>query len=156
MKISASHQKTEVDQCCVEHRVLSHIKDALRVTLDWKVPSAGVVRKLTSVRFTLQSFQRHLERIMSLEEEGGYMVVVGEIKPNMSERTDALRVEHDTFRASLERLVPSLDALSPEDEPRFHQVCGEIVALLDKVDRHDAKEIDLLQDALLLDEGGEG
>jgi len=81
---------------------------------------------------------------------------VGEIKPNMSKRTDALRVEHDTFRASLERLVPSLDALSPEDEPRFHQVCGEIVALLDKVDRHDAKEIDLLQDALLLDEGGEG
>ncbi len=147
---------TGVNQCWVEHRVLSHIKDALRVTLDWKVPSAGVVRKLTSVRFTLQSFRRHLERIMMLEEDGGYMIVVGEIKPGMSQRTDALRIEHDEFRTSLEQLVPSLDAISPEDEPRFHQVCNEIVALLDQVDRHDAKEVSLLQDALLSDEGGEG
>ena len=156
MNCYTSDQNSVASQCWIEHKVLTHIKDALRVTLDWKVPSVGVLRKLTSVRFTLRSFQRHLERIMSLEEDGGYMIVVEELKPNMSEQADALRSEHDEFRASLERLVPSLDQLSQEDERRFHQVCYEINVLLDQVDQHDSKEVTLLQDALLMDEGGEG
>ena len=156
MNSYTADQNSVASQCWIEHKVLTHIKAALRVTLDWKVPSVGVLRKLTSVRFTLKSFQRHLERIMSLEEDGGYMIVVEELKPNMSEQADALRSEHDEFRASLERLVPSLDKLSPEDERRFHQVCYEINVLLDQVDQHDSKEVTLLQDALLFDEGGEG
>jgi hypothetical protein len=35
-------------------------------------------------------------------------------------------------------------------------VCSRIADLLDRVDEHDVEEIELLQETLLLDEGGEG
>ena len=46
------------NQCWVEHQTLTHIKEALRVTLRWDVPSIGLPRKLSSVTFTLGSFHR--------------------------------------------------------------------------------------------------
>jgi hypothetical protein len=42
----------------------------------------------------------------------------------------------------------------PEQE--FEFVCSQISELLDNVDQHDVAEIELLQDTLLHDEGGEG
>jgi hypothetical protein len=35
-------------------------------------------------------------------------------------------------------------------------MCEEIRSLLEEVDRHDEEEVNLLQDTLLSDEGGEG
>jgi hypothetical protein len=35
-------------------------------------------------------------------------------------------------------------------------VCQELRELLDDVDRHDLREIELLQESLLMDDGGEG
>lgn len=144
------------EQCWVEHKSLNHIKAALRVILDWKVPSIGVPRKLSSVRFAMQSFQRHLERLMNLEEEGGYLVIVGESKPHWCPKVEALRSEHDQFRATVRDLIPEIHSLSPEDEQRLIKICDEIASLLGRIDRHDQKEAELLQAALTLDEGGEG
>jgi hypothetical protein len=100
-----------VNAACMEHQILDHVKQALRVTLDWKVPTVGVARKLSSVQFTLKSFQRHLERLMNLEEQDGYMALVAEIKPNMCYRVDRLAQDHDRFRESFFRLLPELVAL---------------------------------------------
>ena len=141
---------------CLEHQILDHIKQALRVTLDWQVPSVGVARKLSSVRFTLKSFQRHLERMMNLEEQDGYMVLVGEIKPNMSFRVERLAEDHQRFRQSLEQLLPKIDSLSEYQNEDFEKVCCQICELLDSVDRHDEEEVELLQETFLFDEGGEG
>ena len=52
----------------VEHQILDHVKSALRVTLDWQVPNIGVTRKLSSMKFALESFQRHFGRLISMEE----------------------------------------------------------------------------------------
>lgn len=144
------------EQCWVEHRALHHIKAALRVTLDWKVPSIGIPKKLSSVRFVLGSFERHLERLMDLEEDGGYLVIVGETKPHWCPKVEALRCEHDQFRAAMRDLLPEVQSLCQEDEQRLSEVCGEIRSLLCRVDCHDQKESELLQSALTLDEGGEG
>ncbi len=62
------------NQCWIEHQALTHIKEALRITLRWDIPSIGVPRKLSSVSFMLDSFQRHLDRLMKLEEEEGITV----------------------------------------------------------------------------------
>jgi hemerythrin-like domain-containing protein len=140
----------------MEHRILDHIKQALRVTLDWHTPDVSMTRKLSSVQFTANSFQRHLERVMSIEEEGGYMSVIGEMKPFLQECIDRLGGDHERFRTRLQRLLPALDGLAEWDEARFHEVCDDLRALLDDIDEHDAKEISLLQEALLFDVGGEG
>lgn len=140
----------------MEHQILDHVKQALRVTLDWKVPTVGVPRKLSSVQFTLRSFQRHLERMMNLEEQDGYMVFVAEKKPNMSIRVDQLARDHGRFRESIQRLVPAIESLCEYQHEGFEDICREINDLLDSVDRHDEEEVELLQETFLCDEGGEG
>lgn len=140
----------------MEHQILDHVKQALRVTLGWKVPDSGLSRKVSSVRFTFQSFQRHLERLLDLEEQDGYMVLVAELKPNMFSRVERLEHDHIVFRNALHNLMPEVEAVSEYQSEEFEEVCGEIHALLEKLDRHDEEEIDLLQESLLMDEGGEG
>ena len=147
---------TQVNAAWMEHQILDHVKQALRVTLGWKAPSVGMSRKLSSLQFTLQSFQRHLERVMDLEERDGYMVLVAETKPNMHFKVERLEQEHRQFRNTMQHLVPIVEALSEYQSDEFENICGEIGTLLDRIDRHDMEEIELLQEAFLLDEGGEG
>jgi hemerythrin-like domain-containing protein len=140
----------------IEHQVLNHVKQALRVTLDWDAPVVSLPRKLSSLQFTIKSFRRHLERVMSLEEEGGYLEDVVAAKPNLESRIEKLTRDHDRFRVQIRDLVLQLGAINEWQEDRFVGLCNEIRDLLDEVDLHDEREIDLLQESMLLDEGGEG
>src|ERR687892_732863 len=90
---------------CMEHQILDHVKQALRVTLDWKAPSIGLPRKMSSVQFTTKSFARHLLRMMDLEERDGYMTVVREQKPHLEHRVEKLERHHARFRQQLEDLT---------------------------------------------------
>lgn len=145
-----------VNAAWMEHQILDHIKQALRVTLDWKVPSVGLHQKLSSMHFTLKSFQRHLERIMVMEEEGGYMALVSETKPNLSSRVEILAHDHENFRESISDLLPEVEALCQYSSEGYEEICEQIYELLDRVDQHDHAEVELLNDAFLFDEGGEG
>jgi hypothetical protein len=145
-----------ISMACMEHQILHHVKQALRVTLDWQAPVVSMPRKLSSLQFTIKSFQRHLERVISLEEEGGYMANVLEARPYFQDRIDQLASDHARFRKRLQKLMPQLNEISEWEEPRFNEVCSELRSLLDDVDEHDAREIELLQESLLYDDGGEG
>ena len=148
--------RSQANVAWMEHQILDHVKEALRVTLSWQVPSVGLSRKLSSVQFTLKSFQRHLERLMDIEEQDGYMDLVAETKPHLSSRVERLEHDHDQFRREIRHLLPTVESLTEYSEDEIEAVCDEIVALLEDVDRHDKEEIELLQETLLFDEGGEG
>jgi len=148
--------RSQANVAWMEHQILDHVKQALRVTLGWQVPSVGLPRKLSSVQFTLKSFQRHLERLMDIEEQDGYMVFVAETKPHLSVRVERLELDHDQFRREIRHLLPEVEALSGYESEEFENICDEITMLLEHVDRHDTEEIELLQETLLFDEGGEG
>jgi hemerythrin-like domain-containing protein len=149
-------QESSLGTSLMEHRVLGHVKQALRVTLNWKAPSVSMPRKLSSLKFTIKSFQRHLERVMTIEEEGGYLSEVVERKPFMQEQINRLAGDHRRIRRRLRELVPELSSINEWDDDRFHEVCDDVSRLLDEVDAHDGEEIDLIQETLLMDEGGEG
>ncbi len=148
------HEAARASQ--MEHQILDHVKQALRITLDWKAPAVSLPRKVSSVQFTMKSFSRHLLRMMDLEERDGYMSVVLEEKPNLDSRIRRLQREHRAFRQRLEEMTPDVAALPALAEDEFEFVCSQISDLLDRVDQHDVEEIELLQDTLLCDEGGEG
>ena len=148
--------RSQANVAWMEHQILDHVKEALRVTLSWQVPAVGLSRKLSSVQFTLKSFQRHLERLMDIEEQDGYMDVVAETKPHLSSRVERLEHDHDQFRREIRHLLPTVESLSEYSEEEIDTVCDEIIALLEDVDRHDKEEIELIQETLLFDEGGEG
>lgn len=140
----------------IEHQVLNHVKDALRVILDWDAPEVSLPRKLSSLQFTMKSFGRHLERVMKIEEEGGYLDEVVASRPNLESRIMKLNRDHLRFRTRVRQIGTRLDSLTGWQEDQFAGLCMEIYELLDEVDRHDEREIDVLQESLMLDEGGEG
>jgi hypothetical protein len=140
----------------LEHQVLNHVKQALRVTLDWDAPVVSLPRKLSSLQFTMKSFRRHLERVMSIEEDGGYLDEVVAVKPELQSRIEALHRDHGRFRTRIRELVPQLESITEWQEGRFVGLCDDIRQLLDDIDVHDEREIDLLQESMLMDEGGEG
>ena len=141
---------------CMEHQVFEHIKQALLVTLNWQAPSISMPRKLSSLQFTIKSFQRHFDRVISIEDEGGYMLDVLECKPYMEERIEQLARDHVRFRERLRKLIPELNDIKEWDEPRFEQVCEDLRSLIAAIDRHNEQEVELLQESMLVDDGGEG
>lgn len=144
------------EQALIEHRILQHVKAALRLSLDWKASEVGLDRKLSSVRFTAQSLERHLVRMMTLEEEGGYMDAVRERKPNWTTKVEALAREHDEIRDLLARVMPQLESENARDPDRFTDACENLGTLLQRLDAHDQRETDLLMEVFTEDIGGEG
>jgi hypothetical protein len=140
----------------VEQELLGHIIKVLRTAAGWEVPGPDASRKLSTLRFVTQSFQRHLEHLLTLEEYDGYMDLVLRLAPWMGRATDALKAEHDLFRAQARQLVARLERLPATDLGALDKVCDEMLALLEKVEVHNSKEIALFQEALARDEGGEG
>ena len=143
-------------QVLVEHQTLAYVTSALRATMGWKYQGTDLSRKLASLRFVGQSFQRHLKHLMELEEEDGYMAVVLADRPELTDEVEALRQEHDQFRKALNRILARLRRVAPTDHAAFTKISDDLSALLEKLDEHSRKETGLLQHALLEDEGGEG
>jgi hypothetical protein len=154
--MATAQENSTISIVCLEHQILEHVKQALRVTLNWQAPAVSMPRKLGSLQFTIKSFQRHLERLMRIEEEGGYMSEVLDAKPHLQPRVEKLATDHARFRHRLGQLLPELNDIKDWEEQRFEQVCGEVRSLLDRIDRHDLCEIELMQESLLTDDGGEG
>ena len=141
---------------CMEHQVFEHIKQALLVTLNWQAPAVSMPRKLSSLQFTIKSFQRHFERVISIEVEGGYMADVVDTKPYMQDRIDQLAADHVRFRDRLRKLMPELNDIKEWEGPRFEKVCDDLRSLIAAIDRHNLKEVELLQESTCVDDGGEG
>jgi hemerythrin-like domain-containing protein len=141
---------------CMEHQIFDHIKQALLVTLNWQAPSVSMPRKLSSLQFTIKSFQRHFDRVVSIEDEGGYMADVLESKPYMEERVEHLARDHARFRERLRKLISELSEIKEWDESRFEHVCHDLSSLIASIDRHNELDVELLQESTLVDDGGEG
>lgn len=143
-------------QAAIEHEMLKHIAAALRATMQWELTGNDLSRKLGSLRFISQSFQRHLDHVMTLEEYDGYMNAVTESCPQYTERTEKLRRDHDRFREAIGRINYRLEHLSPADVMSFEDNCGSLNQLLDEINDHNQRETELIQEAFLEDVGGEG
>jgi hemerythrin-like domain-containing protein len=150
----AMNHKAISEQMLIEHEMLSHLESALRALLHWTLRGQDLSRKLSSLRFMTGAFQRHLERLMALEEDDGYMEVVRECRPEFTGQIEVLRTEHDDFRRRLRRASARLERLSTTDVEHCEQLSQELSSLLEKVDAHSRKEVDLLQKSLLQEEGG--
>jgi hypothetical protein len=143
-------------QTLVEHELLGYLIEGLRTTLAWHVQGDDFTRKLSTLRFMAQCFQRHLERMMVLEEYDGYMGLAGVTSPWLGRKVDALRGEHSRLREAARRVVHGLEQASPTDRGEFANLCEALAALLLQVEEHTQKEVALVQEALTQDSGGEG
>ncbi len=148
--------KAIAQQVLKEHQMLKLISQAMQVAIGWTVPAHEMSRKLSSLRFVAESLRRHQERLMSLEEDGGYLHAVVESNPNLASKVDALRLDHEKFRQAWSRILPRLDKVSPTEHAALADLCKELTGLLHEIQEHSTTETTLVQEAILRDEGGEG
>ena len=155
MRIASSPDvRSHAQAAWMEHQILDHVKEALRVTLDWRAPSVSLPRKMSSVQFTMKSFQRHILRMMDMEEQDGYMAVVLSELPTEQRKIDGLRREHSELRYALVELIGKLHGLPPQDPLALESVCCELKVLLQHLDQHSTNERMLLQTVFNCDIGG--
>jgi hypothetical protein len=141
-------------QTKVEHELLQHLIQGLRATVAWQVPGPDASRKLSTLRFIGQSFQRHLEHLLAVEEYECYMGLVLQSTPRLGRSIDALKAQHEHFRTEAPRIVLRLERLSNTDLIALSQVCDDLLALLGQIEEHNRKEMALIQEAFKQDEGG--
>jgi hypothetical protein len=144
------------DQTRYEQELLRHAMEGLRLTTTWQLRGPDASRKLATLRFGMGSFKRHLERVLALEEDGGFMDRVLACSPRLARTTKTLRAEHDAFRAEARRILQELDGLSATELSALERIDGELLALLGRIEAHNRKEFVLVQEAFERDEGGEG
>jgi hemerythrin-like domain-containing protein len=132
------------------------IMEGLHKTLSWKTSGDDFARKLSTLRFISQSFQRHLERVLALEEFDGYMDLVLQSSPGAAKTVDGLRQEHEQFRKEARHIVLRFERVARTDGEAFAHICDDLVGLLNRLAAHDKKEASLIQEAFARDEGGEG
>jgi hypothetical protein len=144
------------EQILIEYGLLEHLVEGLRAALAWPVPGDDLTRKLSTIRFIAQSFGRHLERLLSLEEHDGYLTEVAATCPQLARQVDALGAEHDRLREAARRAVRRVEQCRPTDHAEFAAACDALTALLQQVEEHGRQEMSLLQEALHRDGGGEG
>jgi len=149
-------QRDIAQQTLLEQRLLTNITHAIRTTIAWEPRADGHAGKLRSIRFITASLERHLDHVMDLEEYDGYMSAALESSPNLAEKITALKNEHRQFRDQVHRLVAKLERIGADDRTALERVCVEVGDLLGRIDEHSRREADLLQEAFLRDEGGEG
>lgn len=143
-------------QTLIESDLLQALVEGMRAALAWEVRGEDCARKLSTMRFIARSLQRHLERLMKLEELNGYMDVVLELKPFLCSRVDSLKHDHDFFRRSLARLVHRLSGVAAADHASLDHVCHDFADVLDRLDAHHRREANLFHEVFEQEEGGEG
>lgn len=146
--------RDSTQQIRVEKGMLNYLIEGLRTTLAWKAQGGEASRKLSTLRFIAHSFQRHLERLMTLEECDGYMDVVLETRPQMRDTVAALRQDHNCFRKEIRELIQGLEHVAPSDQATTARICDDLVVLLKQLDEHHAKEVDVYQETFDREEGG--
>jgi hemerythrin-like domain-containing protein len=145
---SMSHRLIS-QQMLLEHEILARLSDALRTAIGWS-HHGGVSRKLESLQFLTESFQRHLERMLDLEEQGGYLELVGESHPAREAELNGFRAEHDRFRQEVQDVLQSIAGLgdSPGQDDLL-PLLDQITSLVDQVDAHNKREMCFLQEIVL-------
>lgn len=134
-------------QALFEHQLLAHIAEALRTTIDWALHTQDCSSRLPSLRFIANSFHRHLEHILDVEEREGYLPAVGSRRHvDLRQPIETVRHEHDHFRRRLRLAVDRLEELSPADYLTVGEVCTGLLALLDEINDHNRREMLLIEE----------
>jgi hemerythrin-like domain-containing protein len=143
-------------QALIEHTMLRHLVEGLRAALEWRDQGDDYSRKVSTLRFFAQSFQRHLERLLALEEFDGYLDEVAANSPWLARQVERLRGDHGRLREATRRAVNDLEQVSPQEPVVFGTICAAVATLLEQVEKHSRKEMGLLQETFDRDIGGEG
>ncbi len=85
----------------------------------------------------------------ALEEAFGYFDDAVDVAPQLSEKTEELRAEHDLFFRDICRLCDFVEQIAYEETPAFsvRQIASRFAAFHDAFQQHEARERELIMAA---------
>ena len=104
------------------------------------VPTGSRESWLKELARRFDHFTGHVHRMMSIEEEDGYLLPVVEHRPGLAHQVDLLRHEHDELRRLMDDLHDAVHALKPQDHLLVRDTCTRIQIYLGHVQRHEDHE----------------
>lgn len=142
--------KSIAEQLQQEHQMIGAAAKELKDLLERPVgPQEGQSAWLNSVRDSLLSLGSHLKTHFAFEEFGGFMEEVIGVSPNSSPQVERLKQDHQTILAESERLCRMASGGSQQTS----QLRKRTLHLLERLNRHEHTENDLVQRVLMNDLG---
>lgn len=128
-------------QALFEHEMLASISSELR--------TAVFSRNVACLHTITLAFQDHLNRMLALEEEGGFLATMLASHPEHRDDVELLVREHHCFRMAVERILAHWPSSLATDDPATLKTSRDLLSLLEMLDEHNAREVDLLSRAMV-------
>jgi hypothetical protein len=110
---------------------------------------------LDGLREQFFRFRAHMIHRIALEEVGGFLAHVVEVRPALAKDVEHLRRENRDILASIEQVHQSLGDTPPDDLDRLRHIHLHIHHILSAVEHHTEHEDLLISFVHMQDDGGE-
>lgn len=108
---------------------------------------------IAQMRERFERLRAHLIKHMAMEEDGGYLAPVIELRPNLSAEVQRLGHEHDQMIRLLELIHRALKSATDRDELIVRDCCRRIRDFLACAENHEQQENLLIASVFNLDIG---
>lgn len=85
-------------------------------------------------------FAGHLRWHERMEENGGYLTQVAELRPTLSKAVETIRHEHQELTTILEEVQAAVESLTATDNLVLRDCCRRIEHFLSWIERHEEHE----------------
>lgn len=135
-----------------EHAKIHELGDQLREKIA-SPPRGDRAQWIDDLRRRFDDFTDRIRRHMTIEEDGGYLTHVTDLRPTLSEAVAIIRHEHEELKHIVEDVQRAIHELGPNDILFFRDCCRRIEHLLLWIERHEDHENHLVIYAFTQDIG---
>ena len=117
------------------------------------IPRANVGPWIETLRDEFERFRAHLQKHFALEEEGGYLASVLQIRPNLHDEVDRLMAEHRELAQLLTAIFDEVAHLRADSPLHIRDACARIQNLIGILEQHEDHENMLVSHVFTQDMG---
>ena len=137
-----------------EHAKIAELVDHLRARVA-SPPHGDRAAWIAALRGEFDEFADRMARHLAMEEEGGYLTQVVELRPSLSQAVEIIRNEHEELTQIFQDVQEAVHELAATDVLLLRDCCKRIECLLTWLDRHEEHENHLVVYAFTQDWGGQ-
>jgi hemerythrin-like domain-containing protein len=143
----------EVSSWMIEENAKVHVLSGeLRAKVTQR-PRGDRAEWIADLQRRLDEFARHLNGHRSMEEDGGYLSQVVELRPTLAGAVEVIHHEHDELEEILTDLHAAVRELRETDILFLRDCCRRVQHFLDWLERHEEHENHIVMFAFTEDLG---
>lgn len=122
-----------------EHKLLQQIAAGLEEVAQ-SAPGENVQEWLLELKKRFEHFRAHMFQRIALEEVGGFMKAVEDMRPTLSPQIELLKTEHQKMLGMIEEVHKTLERANAQDLTLLEDCTLRIRMVLSEVREHEKRE----------------